>query len=118
MRSFGSSLLGSMITFHAWRPPACRVSGITTRPLRSWGTNWTRGSPTSGAPTSSSSGTWWASAIGSSSSRLGLRCPDSSRDSVLFEIPVASDSSVSVTPALVADPAQSRADLGQDGSER
>src|SRR4051812_15752090 len=35
--------------------------------------------------------------MGSSSSRLGLRCPDSSRDRVLLEIPVAAASSVSVT---------------------
>lgn len=51
-----------------------------------------------GAPTSSSSGTSWARAIGSRSSRLGLRSPDSSRDSVLTEIPVASDRPASVAP--------------------
>ena len=60
-----------------------------------------RGSPTSGAPTSSSSGTWWASASGRSSSRLGFRCPLSSRDSVLFEIPVVAASAVRVTPRCV-----------------
>ena len=36
--------------------------------------------------------------MGSSSSRLGLRRPDSSRDSVLTEMPVASDSPASVAP--------------------
>jgi len=36
--------------------------------------------------------------MGSSSSRLGLRCPASSRDRVLLEIPVVSASSASVTP--------------------
>ena len=52
------------------------------------------------SPTSASSGTRCACAIGSSSSRLGLRCPVSSRDSVLLEIPVFAARSVSVTPDL------------------
>ena len=67
-----------------------------------------RGSPTSGAPTSSSSGTRCAWASGSSSSRLGLRWPVSSRDSVLLEIPVAAASSVRVTPRCGAQPLQAR----------
>jgi len=56
-----------------------------------------RGSATCGAATSWSNGTWWASAIGSSNSKLGRRSPASSLDRVLFEIPVDSDSAVSVT---------------------
>ena len=59
------------------------------------------GSPTSGAPTSSSSGMRCACAIGRRSSRLGLRCPDSRRDSVLFDIPVTAANSVSVTSRCV-----------------
>ena len=38
------------------------------------------------------------SASSSSSSRLGLRCPVSSRESVLFEMPVSAASAVKVTP--------------------
>src|SRR5262249_37075337 len=57
-------------------------------------------SPVSGASTSSSSGTWWARASGRSSSRVGLRCPDSSRDNVLTEMPVLSASSDSVAPSV------------------
>src|SRR6266567_490002 len=49
-----------------------------------------RGSPDAGAPASSSSGTWCARAIGSRSSSVGRRCPDSSRDRVLTEILVLS----------------------------
>ena len=55
-----------------------------------------RGSPVAGAPTSSSSGTRWARASGRSSSRFGRRCPDSSRESVLTEMPVAADRSARV----------------------
>ena len=56
------------------------------------------GSPTSGAPTRSSSGTRYASASGSSSSRLGRRCPVSSRDRVLLEMPVEAATPVNVIP--------------------
>src|SRR5919199_6185763 len=80
-------------------PPGRRVSGTTVRPCAGVrGRRCTRGSPVSGAPTSSSSGTWWARASGSSSSSVGRRCPDSSRDSVLTEVPVSSDSCVRVSP--------------------
>jgi len=68
------------------------------RPFRYTGRARTLGSPGAGAPTSSSSGTWCARASASSSSRVGLRPPDSSRDSVLTEMPVASESSASVVP--------------------
>src|SRR5665648_594081 len=57
-----------------------------------------RGSPTSGAPTRSSGGTREARASGRSSSRLGRRRPVSRRDRVLFEMPVISETAVSVTP--------------------
>jgi hypothetical protein len=57
-----------------------------------------RGSRPSGAPTSLSRETWWASAIGKSSSRLGLSWPVSCRDKVLLEIPVSAANSVKVTP--------------------
>src|SRR6266566_208481 len=57
-----------------------------------------RGSPDVGAPTSSSSGTWCARAIGRRSSSVGRRCPDSSRDRVLTEILVLSASCSRVTP--------------------
>src|SRR5918911_567105 len=80
-------------------PPGRRVSGTTVRPCAGVrGRRCTRGSPVSGAPTSSSSGTWWARASGSSSSSVGRRCPDSSLDSVLTEVPVSSDSCVRVSP--------------------
>src|SRR5690349_11858523 len=80
-------------------PPGRRVSGTTVVPwCDARGRRCTRGSPVGGASTSSSSGTWCARASGSSSSRVGLRSPDSSRDSVLTEMPVAADSWVSVSP--------------------
>src|SRR4029077_18159136 len=72
--------------------------GMSVRPFRCTGRARTRGSPGGGAPTSSSSGTWCARASASSSSRVGLRPPDSSRDSVLTETPVVSESSASVAP--------------------
>ena len=80
-----------MTIFHAWTAPGCLVSGRTVRPFTRRGLSRIRGSPTSGAPTRSSSGTRWAWASGRSSSRLGCRWPFSRRDSVLFEIPVVSD---------------------------
>src|SRR3954470_647549 len=55
-----------------------------------------RGSPVAGAPTSSSSGTWCTRARGSSSSSVGRRCPDPSRDRVLTEMPVVAESPASV----------------------
>src|SRR5258705_8318701 len=79
-------------------PPGRWDSGMSVRPFLITGRAWTRGSPGGGAPTSSSSGTWCARASGSSSSRVGLRPPDSSRDSVLTEMPVVSESSASVAP--------------------
>src|SRR6266487_5522874 len=79
-------------------PPGRWESGTSVRPFRRTGRARTRGSPGGGAPTSSSSGTWCARASASSSSRVGLRPPDSSRDSVLTEMPVVSDSSASVAP--------------------
>src|SRR6266567_343534 len=79
-------------------PPGRWESGTSVRPFRRTGRARTRGSPGVGAPTSSSSGTWCARASASSSSRVGLRPPDSSRDSVLTEMPVASASSASVVP--------------------
>ena len=48
--------------------------------MRVRGLSRMRGSPIYGAPTSSSNGRRWASANGSSSSRLGLRSPDSRRE--------------------------------------
>src|SRR5438270_4559670 len=71
---------------------------MSVRPFLITGRARTRGSPGGGAPTSSSSGTWCARASASRSSRVGLRPPDSSRDSVLTEMPVVSDSSASVAP--------------------
>ena len=47
-------------------------------------------------------------ASGSSSSRVGRRCPFSSRDSVLLEMPVRSDSSIRVIAAVGADLPQPR----------
>src|SRR5690349_4032134 len=79
-------------------PPGRWESGISVRPFRRTGRARTRGSPGGGAPTSSSSGTWCARASASSSSRVGLRPPDSSRDSVLTEMPVVSESSARVAP--------------------
>src|SRR6516225_6989794 len=79
-------------------PPGRWDSGISVRPFRCTGRARTRGSPGAGARTSSSSGTWCARASASSSSRVGLRPPDSSRDSVLTEMPVTSESSASVVP--------------------
>src|SRR4051812_39560010 len=80
-------------------PPGRRVSGTTVVP---WcavrGRRCTRGSPVGGASTSSSSATWCARASGSSSSSVGRRSPDSSRDSVLTEMPVVADSWASVSP--------------------
>ena len=74
---------------NACSPPGRRVSGRIVRPSAHASARVrTRGSPVGGAPTSSSSGTWWARASGSSSSRVGSRRPDSSRDSVLTEMPV------------------------------
>src|SRR6185437_15457529 len=55
-----------------------------------------RGSPVGGAPASSSSVTPCARASGSSSSRVGRRSPDSSRDRVLTEMPVVPDRSARV----------------------
>src|SRR5436190_9800905 len=54
------------------------------------------GSAIRSVPISSSTGTCSASAIGSRSSRLARRSPDSSRESVLLEIPVVSASAVRV----------------------
>src|SRR6266700_2482195 len=79
-------------------PPGRWESGMSVRPFRRTGRARTRGSPGGGAPTSSSSGTWCARASASSSSRVGRRPPDSSRDSVLTEMPVVSESSASVSP--------------------
>src|SRR6266704_4820890 len=79
-------------------PPGRWESGTSVRAFRRTGRARTRGSPGGGAPTSSSSGTWCARASASSSSRVGLRPPDSSRDSVLTEMPVVSESSASVSP--------------------
>src|ERR1700749_570872 len=79
-------------------PPGRWDSGMSGRPFRRTRRARTRGSPGGGAPTSSSSGTWCARASASSSSRVGLRPPDSSRDSVLTEMPVVSESSGSVAP--------------------
>src|SRR6476661_7180092 len=79
-------------------PPGRWDSGMSVRPFRRTGRARTRGSPTAGESTRSSSGTWCARASASSSSRVGLRPPDSSRDSVLTEMPVASESSASVAP--------------------
>src|SRR6201987_421603 len=79
-------------------PPGRWDAGITGPPFRATGRARTLGSPGAGAPTSSSSGTWCARASASSSSRVGLRPPDSSRDSVLTEMPVVSASSASVAP--------------------
>ena len=95
-----------MTIFHACTPPG-RVSGSTVRPLTRRGLSRMRGSPTSGAPTRSSSGTRYACASGSSSSRLGRRCPFSSRDRVLFEMPVRAATSVNVSPRARA-PRRSR----------
>src|SRR5215813_4079486 len=80
-----------MISLYAWMPPARGVSGSMVIPSLVTGRGRTRGSPVSGAPASSSSVTPCALASGSSSSRVGLRSPDSSRDRVLTEIPVAAD---------------------------
>src|SRR5215469_8162222 len=55
-----------------------------------------RGSPVNGAPTSSSRVTPCVLASGSSSSSVGRRSPDSSRDRVLTEVPVAADRSAKV----------------------
>jgi hypothetical protein len=82
----------------ACSPPGLRVSGMTVMPLWMIGWGCTRGPVPAGAPTSSSSGIWWALARGNSSSRPGLRCPDSSRDRVLTGIPVVSDRAVRVAP--------------------
>src|SRR5690349_8932771 len=65
-------------------------------PPRLTGRRWTRGSPVGGASTSSSSVTPNVLARGSSSSSVGRRAPDSRRDSVLTEMPVAAQSSASV----------------------
>src|SRR5262245_54345585 len=80
-----------MISLYAWMPPARGVSGSMVIPSLVTGRGRTRGSPVSGAPASWSSVTPCALASGSSSSRVGLRSPDSSRDRVLTEIPVAAD---------------------------
>jgi hypothetical protein len=50
-----------------------------------------------GHPRARRAGSGCARARGSSSSRLARRCPDSSRDKVLTEMPVASDRSARVT---------------------
>ena len=63
-------------------------------------------------PTRSSSGTPVDAGQGSRSSRVGLRVPDSSRDSVLTEMPVARESSARVAPA----PTQ-RPQVGPDGGQ-
>ena len=88
-----------MTIFHAWTPPG-RVNGTTVRPFTRRGLRRTRGSPTSGAPIKSSNGTRYTCASGSSSSKVGRRWPFSSRDRVLFEIPVRSDTSVNVRPRV------------------
>src|SRR5918995_5373835 len=69
---------------------------MKVRPWRTTGVERICGSPVSGASTSSSSATRCARASGRRSSRVGLRCPDSSRESVLTEMPVSSARSVSV----------------------
>ena len=65
-------------------------------PWRVTGRERTRGSPVSGASTRSSSETRCAFASASSSSSVGLRPPDSSRDRVLTEIPVSAERSARV----------------------
>ena len=98
------SCSGGMTTFQACSPPGCRVSGTTMRPLR-----LPRREPDAGVADLRCADQLvqrhlvaWA--IGSSSSRLGLRWPVSSRDRVLFEIPVAAASSVRVTPRRARTP--------------
>ena len=83
---------------NACSPPGLLLSGTIVWPPRVTGRPCTRGSSVCGAPTSSSNGTRCAAARGSSSSRVGLRPPDSSRDSVLTEMPVRSDSAARVRP--------------------
>src|SRR5215211_2139488 len=70
-------------------PPGGRVRASMVMPWRVTGRRWTRGSPVGGAPTSSWRVTPWALARGSRSSRVGRRAPDSSRDRVRTEMPVA-----------------------------
>ena len=53
----GVTLLVGMTIFQACMPSGCRVSGMTVLPLTRPGLSRMRGSPTSGAPTRSSSGT-------------------------------------------------------------
>src|SRR5215208_1665861 len=82
-------------------PPARRVSGSMVIPLPLTGRRWMRGSPVGGASTSSSSVTPCALASGSSSSRVGRRSPDSSRDRVLTEMPVEAERSASVVSRVL-----------------
>ena len=107
-----------MMIFQAWTPPGCRVSGSTVRPFTRRGFSRIRGSPTSGAPTRSSSGTWYAWASGSSSSRLGPALPGlqprqgALRDAGRLGQAGQRDAAVS------ADPLQPRTDLVRGGRDR
>lgn len=69
---------------------APRLRGRTAWPLISCGVMWIRGSPTDGVLKSSSSGGAWMFANGRRDSNLGLRCPGSSCDEVLSDIPTNS----------------------------
>lgn len=70
---------------------------MKVRPAVRSGALRTRGSTMRGGAMSSSRETQSAAEIGSSSSRLGLRWPCSSRESVLVEIPVSAESLVNET---------------------
>ena len=81
-----------------WAGPGLRVSGQATASPTRRGSARTRGSSVGRLPISSSRPTPCARAMGSSSSSVARRLPDSSRDSVLVEIPVLAASAASVVP--------------------
>jgi hypothetical protein len=90
--------------------------GMKVVPWRVNGSGSMRGSPTGGAPTSSSSGTWCACANGNSSSRVGRRPPDSSRDRVLIEDPCGLGQLGERDTGLATQGPESRSHGSQDGT--
>jgi len=117
---FRAALLVGMMIFQACIRSGCRVSGITVRPLTRPGLSRSRGSPSSGAATRSSNGTRSAWESASSSSRVGRRCPISSRDIVLLEIPVEAETPVRGQPGstpLGAESLEAWSDLLKGGGD-
>ena len=104
------ALSGGKICLNACSPPGRRVSGRNVIAVRTIGSARTRGSPVSGRRRARRAAPGGRGPAAAAAPGSGRRCPDSSRDSVLTEMPVASASWARVAPALEAQRAQPGAD--------